>query len=86
MKGFRWSPAALGGVWPWIAWVLCVSLSLTSWDWSNGFGLYEDMEIALDFRVKIASRTGFPDRQGKLCPDWKCYVKMILLALRIYDD
>ncbi len=22
-EGFRWSPAALGGVWSWIAWVLC---------------------------------------------------------------
>ena len=62
------------------------SRSLKSRDWSIGFGLYEDMEIALDFRAKIASRTRFPARQGKLCLDWKCYVKMILLALRIGDD
>src|SRR5271170_6494528 len=43
------------------------SLALKSRDWSIGFGLYEDMEIALDFRVKIASGTRFPDRHGKLC-------------------
>ena len=61
------------------------SLSLKSRDWSIGFGLYEDMEIALDFRVKIASGTRFPDRHGKLWLDLKCYVKMILLALRICD-
>jgi hypothetical protein len=61
------------------------SLSLKSRDWSMGFGLYEDMEIALDLRVKIASGTRFPDRQGLLCLDLKCYVKMILLALRISD-
>ena len=62
------------------------SPSLKARDWSIGFGLYEDMEITLDFRVRIASVTRFQDRQGKLWPDWKCYVKMILLALRIYGD
>jgi len=62
------------------------SLALKSRDWSIGFGLYEDMVIALNFRVKIASGTRFPDRQGKLCPDSKGYVKMILLALRICAD
>ena len=51
-----------------------------------GFGLYEEMEIALDFRLKIESGTRFPDRQGKLCLDLECYVKMILLALRSFDD
>jgi hypothetical protein len=34
-----------------------------------GFGLYEEMEITLDFRLKIESGTRFPDRQGKLCLD-----------------
>jgi hypothetical protein len=63
-----------------------VSLSLTSRDWRSGFGLYGGMEIALDFRVKIAAGTRFPDRQGRLWLDLKCYVKMILLALRMYDD
>jgi len=43
------------------------------------------MEIALDFTVKITSGTRFPDRHGKLWLDLKCYVKMILLALRICD-
>ena len=61
------------------------SPSLKSRDGSIGFGLNEDMEIALDFRVKIASRARFPARQGRLCLDLKCYVKMILLALRIFD-
>ena len=61
------------------------SLSQKSRDWSIDFGLYEEMEIALDFRVKIASGTRFPDRQGTLWLDLKCYVKMILLALRICD-
>ena len=61
------------------------SPSLKSRDWSIGFGLYEDMEIALDFTVKITSGTRFPDRHGKLWLDLKCYVKMILLALRIFD-
>jgi hypothetical protein len=64
---------------------VCGSLSLKPREWSIGFGLYEDMEIALDFRVKIASGTRFPDRQGQICLDWKCYVKMILLALRIFN-
>ena len=64
----------------------CVGpLSLKSRDWSIGFGLYEDMEIALDFTVKITSGTRFPDRHGKLWLDLKGYVKMILLALRIVD-
>ena len=61
------------------------SLALKSRDWSIGFGLYEDMEIALDFTVKITFGTEFPDRHGKLWLDLKCYVKMILLALRSSD-
>ena len=61
------------------------SPSLKPRDGSIGFGLNEDMEIALDFTVKITSGTRFPDRHGKLWLDLKCYVKMILLALRICD-
>ena len=61
------------------------SLSLKSRDWSIGFGLYEDMESALDFTVKITSGTRFPDRHGKLWLDLKCYVKLILLALPIFN-
>ena len=64
----------------------CVGLAITEiTGLSIGFGLYEDMEIALDFTVKITSGTRFPDRHGKLWLDLKCYVKMILLALRICD-
>jgi hypothetical protein len=48
---------------------VCGSLSQKSRDWSMGFGLYEEMEITLDFRLKIESGTRFPDRQGKLCLD-----------------
>jgi len=36
------------------------SLALKSRDCSIGFGLYEEMEIALDFRVKIASGDEIP--------------------------